>query len=71
MTRSLDISNYLYLANNTKQPVRESSNYKLCKLGIFLSFDEHMIGTKSRIAKKFGIKVWVLCEALSGYYFRY
>ena len=41
-----------------------------------LSIDEQMIGTKSRIGflqympkkpKKFGIKVWALCEAVSGY----
>lgn len=41
-----------------------------------LSVDEQMIGTKSRISfiqympkkpKKFGIKLWVLCESLSGY----
>ena len=41
-----------------------------------LSIDELMVGTKSRIGflqnmpkkpKKFGIKVWVLCEAKSGY----
>ena len=41
-----------------------------------LSIDEQMIGSKSRIGflqympkkpKKFGIKVWVLCEAKSGY----
>ena len=41
-----------------------------------LSIDEQMIGTKSRISfiqympkkpKKFGIKIWVLCEAATGY----
>ena len=41
-----------------------------------LSLDEQMIGTKSRIGflqympkkpKKFGIKLWALCESLSGY----
>ena len=41
-----------------------------------LSIDEQMIGTKCRVSfiqympkkpKKFGLKVWVLCEALTGY----
>ena len=41
-----------------------------------LSIDEQMIGTKSRVSfiqympkkpKKFGIKLWVLCECLTGY----
>ncbi|XP_057296130.1 piggyBac transposable element-derived protein 4-like [Hydractinia symbiolongicarpus] len=41
-----------------------------------LSLDEQMIGTKSRVSfiqympkkpKKFGIKIWVLCEAVTGY----
>ena len=41
-----------------------------------LSIDEQMIGTKSRVSfiqympkkpKKFGIKLWVLCESLTGY----
>ncbi len=45
-----------------------------------LSLDEQMIGTKSRIGflqympkkpKKFGIKLWALCESLSGYCLRY
>ena len=45
-----------------------------------LSIDEQMIGTKSRISfiqympkkpKKFGIKIWALCEALTGYCLQY
>ena len=45
-----------------------------------LSLDEQMIGTKSRIGflqympkkpKKFGIKLWALCESLSGYCLRF
>lgn len=41
-----------------------------------LSIDEQMIGTKSRVSfiqymplkpKKFGIKIWALCESISGY----
>ena len=41
-----------------------------------LSIDEQMVGTKSRISflqymtkkpKKFGVTLWALCEALSGY----
>ena len=31
----MDISKYLHLSDNTKQPARELSNYKLCKLVIF------------------------------------
>ena len=41
-----------------------------------LSIDEQMIGTKSRVSfiqympkkpKKFGVKIWALCESLTGY----
>ena len=45
-----------------------------------LSIDKQLIGTKSRVSiiqykpkkpKKFGIKLWALCESLTGYYFQF
>ena len=44
-----------------------------------LSIDKQMIGTKSRVIiqykpkkpKKFGIKLWALCESLTGYFFNF
>ena len=86
--RFLQISRYLHLVDNTTQPAREDSGYKLFELGGIsdvlcqtfkslyqptrnLSIDEQMIGTKSRVSfiqympkkpKKFGIKLWALCD---------
>jgi len=67
----IDFSN---LANYTRNWITHS--VKCIRQRERVSLDEQMIGTKCRVGfiqympkkpKKFGIKVWVLCEALSGY----
>jgi len=87
------IMRFLHLSDKTKEPPRDSPNYKLYKIGNLysktnenflkfykpdknLSIDEQMIGTRCRVGfiqympkkpKKFGIKLWALCEAKTGY----
>ena len=91
------ICHYLHLADNSKQPDKDSKEYKLYKLGKIdekvneaaarcckpkqqLSIDEQMVRTNVRISflqylpkkpKKFGVKLWVLAEALTGYCLRF